>query len=92
MKYFLLLIKCSTGQILHTDGKSMFDSRYENNSALPYIIVSNIDNAEKEAQAIVDSDPNIEVVLYTEKDEFIKTIKGNCTAPKIIKDKWWKFW
>ena len=70
----------------------MFDSRYENNSALPYIIVSNIDNAEKEAQAIVDSEPNIEVVLYTEKDEFIKTIKGNCTAPKIIKDKWWKFW
>ena len=93
MKYLLLLAKYSTGHVLHTDGKSVFNSRYENNSALPYIIVStNIYDAEKEAQAIVDNDPNIEVALYTENDELIKTIRGNYVAPKIIKDKWWKFW
>jgi hypothetical protein len=92
MKYLLLLAKYSTGQVLHTDGKSLFDSRYEGNSASPYIVVSNLENAEKEAESIVENNPNIEVGLYTEKEEWIKTIRGNYIPPIIVKDKWWKFW
>lgn len=92
MKYLLLLAQCSTGHVLHTDGKSIFDNRYENNTASPYIVVSNLENAEKEAESIVENNPNIEVGLYTEKEEWIKTIRGNYIPPIIVKDKWWKFW
>jgi hypothetical protein len=92
MKYLLLLGEYSTGHILHTDGKTIFHNRYENNSVLPCIIFSNIDDAEKEAQAIVENDPSIEVVLYTENDEIVKTVRGNFVAPKVVKDRWWKFW
>jgi hypothetical protein len=92
MKYLLLLTKSSTGQVLHTDGNLLFDSRYEKNTALPYIVVSSIENAEKEAQEIVINDPNIEVAIFTENEEYVKTIQGNYVAPPIKKDKWWKFW
>jgi hypothetical protein len=92
MKYLLLLTKYSTGQVLHTDGKSLFDSRYEGNTASPYIVVSNLENAESEAQSIVNNNPEIEVHLHTENEELIKTVRGNYIPPIIVKDKWWKFW
>ncbi len=92
MKYLLLQTKCSTGQILHTDGKLLFDGRYEGNTALPYIITFDLTNAEEEAQSIVEKDSSIEVTIFTENEEYVKTIHGNYIPPPIIKDKWWKFW
>jgi hypothetical protein len=92
MKYLLLLAQCTTGHVLHTDGKTIFNIQLQNNSAMPYIVVTGLENAEKEAQAIVEHNPSIEVGLYSEKEEWIKTIKGNYSNPPILKDKWWKFW
>ena len=92
MKYLLLLAKQSTGQVLHTDGNSIFYSRNEGSSSLPYIFVSNLANAEREAQEIVDKRSDLEIAIYDTNDKHIKTIYGNYVASPIKKDKWWKFW
>jgi hypothetical protein len=93
MKYKLLLSQYSTGHVLNVDGKSIFHSQNDDNSDLPYIgDFPNLHNAEKEAMVIVQDSPGIEVSLYTEKEQWIKTIRGNFETPIIIKDKWWKIW
>jgi hypothetical protein len=93
MKYLLLLSQNSTGHVLNSDGKSIFHNQNGDNSDLPYIsIFSNLEKAEEEAQRIVENNQNIEVGLYSEKEEWIKTIRGNFETSIIVKDKWWTFW
>jgi hypothetical protein len=92
MKYLLLQAKYETGQVLHTDGFTLFQYQNEKNTMCPYMVISSIEEAEKQAQNIVSNNPNIEVSIFTENEEYIKTIYGNYVAPPIKKDKWWKFW
>jgi len=92
MKYLLLQAKYETGQVLHTDGFTLFQYQDESNTMCPYLIVLSIEEAAKQAQSIVNKNPNIEVVIFTETGEYIKTIRGDYIPPIIVKDKWWKFW
>lgn len=92
MKYLLLQAKYETGQVLHTDGFTLFQYRDESCTMCPYLVVSSIEEAEIQAQGIVSKNPNIEVAIFTESEEFIKTIRGNFIPHVIVKDKWWKFW
>ena len=92
MKYLLLLAEASTGKILLHDEETIFEYQDENKIDYPYIFTDSIEEAELKASKIVDINPNVEVGLFTEKEEWIKTIKGNYIPPIIVKDKWWKFW
>jgi hypothetical protein len=92
MKYLLLQAKYETGQVLHTDGFTLFQYQEEGCTICPYLVVSSIEEAEKRALGIVSKNPNIEVAIFTENEECIKTIRGNYIPPVIVKDKWWKFW
>ncbi|MEA5256188.1 hypothetical protein VB264_00225 [Arcicella aquatica] len=92
MKYLLLQTKYETGHVLHTDGFTLFQHQDKSNTMCPYLIVSSIEEAEKQAQSIVNKNPNVEVIIFTENEECIKTIHGDYIPPIIIKDKWWKFW
>lgn len=74
VNYLLVLTKASTGQVLHTDGNLLFDSRYEKNTAIPCIVVSDLTNAEQEARHIVSKKPTVEVSIFNENEEYIKTI------------------
>lgn len=92
MKYLLLLAEVSTGKVLLHDEETIFQYQNESEINYPYIFINNIEEAELEAYKIVENNPNVEVGLFTENEEWIKTIRGNYIPPIIVKDKWWKFW
>lgn len=92
MKYLLLQAKYETGQVLHTDGLTLFLNQDNGDTMCPYLVVSNSEEAEKQAQSIVIKNPNIEVAIFTSDEEYIKTVRGNYIPQTIVKDKWWKFW
>jgi hypothetical protein len=92
MKYHLLVGQYSTGIILYPDGKTVFKHKEESNIEYPYITVSSLEEANREALRIVNTDPNLEVNIYEENEKHIKTVHGNYIAPPMVKNKWWKFW
>lgn len=71
--YHIVICEHATGIVLELDGKTRFKDLVKK-SDYPCMTFSDLERAEKKASEIVNANHSLEVSIYTESKECIKTI------------------